>query len=215
MSKELVERVLETGEDHLGGASQIASVLFSDIRSFTTISEALGARGTVSMLNEYFTDMVDVVLARGGILDKYIGDAIMALFTNADDAVRAGLAMLETLAAFNAERRLAGQPPIGIGIGINSGSLMLGTIGEKERMEGTVISDAVNLAARVEDLTKTYREPLLISEFTYQQLVDPKAYDIRSVDVVVVKGKTRPVTIYAVHSLAQARTSQSALGLSV
>src|SRR5262249_51055973 len=130
------------------------------------------------------------------------------------EGVGAGFARRQTLAAFNAARRPAGQPPIGIGIGINSGSLMLGTIGEKQRMEGTVISDAVNLAARVEDLTKTYREPLLISEFTYQQLVDPKAYDIRSVDVVVVKGKTRPVTIYAVPSRAQPRPAQSAPGLS-
>ena len=191
------------------------SILFSDIRSFTTLSESMTPDENFTFINAYLERMGPVIRNHNGFIDKYIGDAIMALFTNADDAVRAGLAMLETLAAFNAERRPAGQPPIGIGIGINSGSLMLGTIGEKQRMEGTVISDAVNLAARVEDLTKTYREPLLISEFTYQQLVDPTAYDIRSVDVVVVKGKTRPVTIYAVHSLAQARTSQPALGLSV
>ena len=191
------------------------SILFSDIRSFTTLSESMTPDENFTFINAYLERMGPVIRNHNGFIDKYIGDAIMALFTNADDAVRAGLAMLETLAAFNAERRPAGQPPIGIGIGINSGSLMLGTIGEKQRMEGTVISDAVNLAARVEDLTKTYREPLLISEFTYQQLADPKVYDIRSVDVVVVKGKTRPVTIYAVHSLAEARTSQSALGLSV
>ena len=190
------------------------SILFSDIRSFTTLSESMTPDENFAFINAYLEQMGPVIRTHNGFIDKYIGDAIMALFTNADDAVRAGLAMLETLAAFNAERRPAGQPPIGIGIGINSGSLMLGTIGEKQRMEGTVISDAVNLAARVEDLTKTYREPLLISEFTYQQLVDPKAYDIRSVDVVVVKGKTRPVTIYAVHSLAEARTSRPALGLS-
>jgi len=190
------------------------SILFSDIRSFTTLSESMTPDENFTFINAYLERMGPVIRNHNGFIDKYIGDAIMALFTNADDAVRAGLAMLETLAAFNAERRPAGQPPIGIGIGINSGSLMLGTIGEKQRMEGTVISDAVNLAARVEDLTKTYREPLLISEFTYQQLADPTAYDIRSVDVVVVKGKTRPVTIYAVHSLAQARTSRPALGLS-
>jgi class 3 adenylate cyclase len=190
------------------------SILFSDIRSFTTLSESMTPDENFTFINAYLERMGPVIRNHNGFIDKYIGDAIMALFTNADDAVRAGLAMLQTLAAFNAERRPVGQPPIGIGIGINSGSLMLGTIGEKQRMEGTVISDAVNLAARVEDLTKTYREPLLISEFTYQQLADPKVYDIRSVDVVVVKGKTRPVTIYAVHSLAEARTSRPALGLS-
>src|SRR5262249_56024872 len=107
-----------------------------------------------------------VIRNHNGLIDRYIGDAIMALFTNADDAVRAGLAMLETLAAFNAERRPAGQPPIGIGIGINSGSLMLGTIGEKQRMEGTVISDAVNPAAPVGDLTNTYRHPPPTPPFT-------------------------------------------------
>src|SRR5262249_29396993 len=190
------------------------SILFSDIRSFTTLSESMTPDENFAFINAYLERMGPVIRTHNGFIDKYIGDAIMALFTNADDAVRAGLAMLETLAAFNAERRPAGQPPIGIGIGINSGSLMLGPIGEQQRMEGTGISHAVNLAARVEDLTKTYREPLLMSEFTYQQLADPTAYDIRSVDVVVVKGKTRPVTIYAVHSLAQARTSRPALGLS-
>ncbi|HYX05016.1 MAG TPA: adenylate/guanylate cyclase domain-containing protein, partial [Reyranella sp.] len=132
------------------------SILFSDIRSFTTLSESMTPDENFTFINAYLERMGPVIRNHNGFIDKYIGDAIMALFTNADDAVRAGLAMLETLAAFNAERRPAGQPPIGIGIGINSGSLMLGTIGEKQRMEGTVISDAVNLAARVEDLTKTY-----------------------------------------------------------
>jgi class 3 adenylate cyclase len=177
------------------------SILFSDIRSFTTLSESMTPDENFTFINAYLERMGPVIRTHNGFIDKYIGDAIMALFARADDAVRAGLAMLETLEAFNAEHRLAGQPPIAIGIGINSGSLMLGTIGEKQRMEGTVISDAVNLAARVEDLTKNYREPLLISEFTYQQLADAQAYDVRPVDVVVVKGKTRPVTIFAVRAV--------------
>ena len=103
--------------------------------------------------------------------------------------------MLETLEAFNAGRRAAGQPPINIGVGLNSGSLMMGTIGEKHRMDGTVISDAVNLASRIEALTKTYHVGLLVSQYTVESLVDPKAYDIRPIDVVVVKGKTHAVTI--------------------
>ena len=106
--------------------------------------------------------------------------------------------MIITLDAFNEERRASGLAPIGIGIGINTGSLMMGTIGETHRMDGTVISDAVNLASRIESLTKEYHVGLLISEYTYEQLADPRAYDVRPIDVVVVKGKTRPVTIFEV-----------------
>ena len=142
--------------------------------------------------------MGPVIRANNGFIDKYIGDAIMALFNNADDALRAGLAMLDALDGYNVERRASGLDPIGIGIGINTGSLMLGTIGETHRMDGTVISDAVNLASRIESLTKEYHVGLLISQYTYEQLADPKAYDVRPIDVVVVKGKTRPVTIFEV-----------------
>jgi len=174
------------------------SILFSDIRSFTTLSEAMTPDENFAFINAYLERMGPVIRDHNGFIDKYIGDAIMALFANADDAVRAGLAMLGALDGFNEARRAAGLGPIAFGVGINTGLLMLGTIGEKDRMDGTVISDAVNLAARVESLTKDYGTPLLISEFTLHELADPKAYDIRPVDVVVVKGKTRPVAIYAV-----------------
>ena len=123
----------------------------------------------------------------------------MALFETADDAVRAGLAMLDTLDAFNVERRSNNQQPIGIGVGLNSGSLMLGTIGERDRMDGTVISDAVNLAARVESLTNAYRVSLLLTQNTYNQLSQPRAFSIRPIDIVVVKGRTEAVTIYEVY----------------
>jgi len=99
---------------------------------------------------------------------------------------------------FNANRQASGQQPIAIGIGLNTGSLMLGTIGEQNRMDGTVISDAVNLGSRIEGLTKVYKVGVLLSEFTYARLADPGAYDIRPIDIVVVKGKTRPVTIFEV-----------------
>lgn len=174
------------------------SILFSDIRGFTTLSEQMSPDETFAFINTYLERMGPVIRDHHGFIDKYIGDAIMALFANADDALQAGLAMLAALEGFNAERRATGLPPIEIGIGINTGSLMLGTIGEKHRMDGTVISDAVNLAARIEGLTKDYAAPMLISEFTYRELSNPEARAIRPVDVVVVKGKTRPVAIYAV-----------------
>lgn len=177
------------------------SILFSDIRSFTTLSEGMTPDENFAFINAYLERMGPVIRDHDGFIDKYIGDAIMALFANADDAVRAGLAMLATLEEFNAGRRAAGLAPVAIGVGINTGSLMLGTIGEKHRMDGTVISDAVNLASRVESLTKDYGVPLLISEFTREELADPAAYDIRPVDVVVVKGKTQPVAIHAVRAL--------------
>jgi class 3 adenylate cyclase len=171
------------------------TILFSDIRNFTTLSEAMTPDENFAFINAYLERMGPVIRDHNGFIDKYIGDAIMALFEAADDAVRAGLAMLETLEAFNADRRAAGQAPIGIGVGINSGILMMGTIGEEHRMDGTVISDAVNLASRIEGLTKTYGARLLVSQYTVENLADPKAYDIRPIDVVVVKGKTHPVTI--------------------
>jgi class 3 adenylate cyclase len=174
------------------------TVLFSDIRNFTGMSEKMTPDENFAFINAYLERMGPVIRAHNGFIDKYIGDAIMALFDKADDAVGAGLAMLDTLAAYNVERAAAGQLPIGIGIGLNSGSLMLGTIGEQHRMDGSVISDAVNLAARVESLTKTYGIGLLISQNTYGQLADPKAHDIRPIDVTLVKGKTEPVTIYEV-----------------
>jgi class 3 adenylate cyclase len=139
-----------------------------------------------------------VIRAHDGFIDKYIGDAIMALFDRPDDAVRASLTMVETLARYNEQRREQGLEPIAIGIGLNTGSLMLGTIGEQHRMDGTVISDAVNLASRIESLTKTYKVGILISQFTCERLAEPGAYDIRLVDTVTVKGKSQPVSIYQV-----------------
>jgi class 3 adenylate cyclase len=177
---------------------QNMTVLFSDIRSFTTLSEKMTPDENFAFINAYLAHMGPVIRTHNGFIDKYIGDAIMALFQTADDAVRAGLAMHDALDGFNEERRASGLEPIGIGIGINTGSLMLGTIGEKHRMDGTVISDAVNLASRIESLTKEYHVGLLISQYSYEQLADSKAYDIRPIDVVVVKGKTRPVTIFEV-----------------
>jgi class 3 adenylate cyclase/HAMP domain-containing protein len=187
------------------------TILFSDIRNFTTLSEAMTPDENFAFINAYLEHTGPVIRAHNGFIDKYIGDAIMALFESADDAVRAGIALLETLDTFNAERRAAGRRPIAIGVGINTGTLMMGTIGEKHRMDGTVISDAVNLASRVESLTKTYGVKMLVSQYTVESLADPKAYDIRPIDVVVVKGKTHPVMISEVfqHDPAEQRAAKA------
>lgn len=177
---------------------QDMTILFADIRNFTTLSERLSPDDNFAFINAYLAEMGPVITRHGGFIDKYIGDAIMALFETADDGVRAGLAMLAILERFNATRRAAGVEPIVIGIGLNTGSLMMGTIGERHRMDGTVISDAVNLAARLESLTKDYRVPLLISQFTVDRLEDPQAYRLRPVDTVVVKGRTQPVAVFEV-----------------
>ncbi|MDB5487554.1 MAG: adenylate/guanylate cyclase protein, partial [Reyranella sp.] len=174
------------------------TIMFSDIRNFTTLSETMTPDENFAFINSYLEHMGPVIRDHGGFIDKYIGDAIMALFESADDGVRAGLAMIDALDRFNAARRLRGLEPVNIGTGLNTGSLMMGTIGELHRMDGTVISDAVNLASRVESLTKVYRVRMLISQYTYDHLVDPAAYAIRPLDVVVVKGKTRPVVLFEV-----------------
>jgi class 3 adenylate cyclase len=191
---------------------QNMTILFSDIRSFTTLSEKMTPDENFAFINAYLERMGPVIRTHNGFIDKYVGDAIMALFDTADEALRAGLAMFDALDAFNADRRLADLAPIAIGIGVNSGSLMLGTIGEKHRMDGTVISDAVNLASRIEDLTKVYRAGLLMSQYTYEQLAEPEAYRIRPIDVVRVKGKTQPVAIYEVFQNNPGRSSSALTG---
>ncbi len=175
------------------------SVLFSDIRGFTTLSEKMTPADNFQFINAYLSRMESAIIENNGFIDKYIGDAIMALFSGeADHAVKAGLAMLHQLQGYNQERVNFDQPPIAIGIGINTGSLMLGTVGGQNRMDTTVISDAVNLASRVETLTKNYGVSLLITQQTYVRLSDPSNYAIRPIDTVQVKGKSELVTVYEV-----------------
>ena len=176
------------------------TVLFSDLRSFTTISENMSPEENFRFLNDYLSQMGPVIRNNHGFIDKYIGDAIMALFQQtADDALKAGLAMLQTLHEYNTQLSQTGRSAIQMGIGIHTGSMMLGTIGEQNRMETTVISDAVNLASRLEGMTKIYGVSLLISEQTFHTLKHPEQFSIRVIDRVKAKGKREPVTVFEVY----------------
>jgi class 3 adenylate cyclase/ActR/RegA family two-component response regulator len=175
------------------------SILFSDIRSFTSLSEGMSPEENFEFINSYLEQMEPVVRRHKGFIDKYIGDAIMALFkSNADDAVNAGIDMLRTLSDYNAQRQHFGYEPVRIGVGINTGPLMLGTIGGQKRMEGTVISDNVNLASRLESLTKEYGATLIISEKTFESLSSPSDYSMRTLAHVKPKGKKEEVKIFEV-----------------
>ncbi|WP_353929426.1 AAA family ATPase [Okeanomitos corallinicola TIOX110] len=187
-------------EVKLGDSVQLEmSVLFSDIRNFTTLSEKMNPQDAFLFINSYLSRMEPIITENQGFIDKYIGDAIMALFSGeADNAVKAGIAMLKTLDLYNQDGLRYGFEAINIGIGIHTGSLMLGTVGGQNRMDGTVISDAVNLASRIEGLTKIYHVYLLITEKTYQKLVNIHDYNIRILDKVQVKGKTELITVYEV-----------------
>ncbi|MEG4015273.1 MULTISPECIES: AAA family ATPase [unclassified Microcoleus] len=175
------------------------SVLFSDIRDFTTLSESMTPEDNFQFINAYLSRMESAIIENHGFIDKYIGDAIMALFSgNADNAVNASIAMLHQLQVYNQERVNSGYAPIKIGIGINTGNLMLGTVGGQNRMDTTVISDAVNLASRVEGLTKNYGIALLITQQTFNKLANPSNYSIRMIAEISVKGKVDLSTIYEV-----------------
>jgi len=175
------------------------SVLFSDIRDFTALSEKMTPQDNFKFINSYLSRLEPAITEHHGFIDKYIGDAIMALFSGeADNAVKAGIAMLHRLQDYNQYRANSGCAPIKNGIGINTGLLILGTVGGQNRMDGTVISDAVNLASRIESLTKEYGVSLLISQQTFSRLQHPRDYAIREVDRVKVKGKEEVVTVYEV-----------------
>jgi len=202
MDPALADELMSSG-DLLGGRETTATVLFSDIRGFTPLTEALGATGTVTLLNDYFTLMVDCIVKEGGMLDKYIGDAIMAAFgvpmehdDDEDRAVRCSIAMLKSLDVWNAERQAAGQLPVNIGIGLNTDLIVSGNIGSPTRMNYTLIGDGVNLASRLESACKQYAAKLLISEYTFRKLKG--TYRTRDIDEVIVKGKTEPVRVYEV-----------------
>jgi len=203
MDPGLADQLLAGGDDFLGGRGVEATILFSDVRGFTTISEALGPQGLVELLNEYFTLMVEHLNREGGMLDKFIGDAIMAAFgipmahdDDEDRAVRCAIEMIRELRSWNASRAATGGMPVEIGIGINTDRVISGNIGSPKRMDYTVMGDGVNLASRMEGLCKTYSARILIAQNTVNGLKG--TYRMRDVDDVIVKGKTEPARIYEV-----------------
>ncbi|OZH52183.1 guanylate cyclase [Hydrocoleum sp. CS-953] len=201
MTPEVAEQLLATGDTGLGGKRQQVSVLFSDIRSYTTLTESMSAEQVVSMLNEYFEEMVDAVFKYKGTLDKYIGDALMAVFGSPAPlkdhplcAMKAAVEMRQRLQLFNEERLANNKKAISIGMGIHSDEVVSGNIGSSKRMELTSIGDGVNLASRLEGTSKQYGTDLVISDNTYQ-LYKEKLW-VRELDLITVKGKSKPVRIY-------------------
>ena len=177
------------------------TVLFSDIRGFTARAESADVSHAFSLLNAYLGRMVPLIEASGGVVDKYMGDAIMALFPEpggADIALQVALGMLGRLADFNQELAARGEPPLFMGIGLHTGTVMLGTIGSAARMDGTAIGDTVNLASRVEGVTKRYGIALALSGATHDALAYPSNYLLRLIDRVQVLGRGRPVDVHEV-----------------
>lgn len=175
------------------------TVMFLDIRSFTAISEQMSPEENFRFLNAIFKRVGPIVRNHGGFIDKYIGDAIMALFPSSpEEAVKAAVSMQKMILRLNRIRERMSRNPIEVGIGIHTGNLMLGTIGESQRMEGTVIADAVNLASRIEGLTKRYHARILISQEVADQITNPESYGLRRLDKIKVKGKENLVTILEV-----------------
>ena len=203
MDPGIADQLLEDGGDIMGGQDTTATLLFSDLRSFTNITESLGAQGTVKLLNEYFEIMVECITEQGGMLDKFIGDAIMAAFglpisheDDEDRGVKAGINMISRLWKWNELREKDGKPPLDMGLGLNTDKIVAGNIGSQKRMDYTMIGDGVNLAARLESACKQYNARILISDFTFKKLKG--TYRIRNIDDVVVKGKTEPIGVYEV-----------------
>jgi adenylate cyclase len=191
----------------LGGEKLEVTILFTDIRSFTTISENMDPQALVALLNEYFTEMVAIVLGQDGVVDKYIGDAIMVVFgapePMADDALRAvrsAVGMRNALSRLNDRLKARGAPPLRTGIGIHTGEVIAGSIGHEEQRQYTVIGDAVNLASRLETATKDLGVNILISEHTYAIVKDH--VQARQVREIHVKGRAQPVMTYEVLGLA-------------
>jgi adenylate cyclase len=204
ISPEMVDQMMATQDLNSLNKRSDVTIIFSDIRGFTTLSEKLAPEDVVALLNPYLEAMTQVIYEHGGTVDKYEGDAIIAFFgepvhykDHAARALRASLDMRKALEALRKKWEKEGRPSqIEMGIGVNSGEVFVGLLGSAQRINYTVIGDNANLASRLQDLTKTYAWPVLISESTWQQVKDE--FDTELADAVVVKGKTQPVNVYKV-----------------
>jgi class 3 adenylate cyclase len=204
MSKELADKLLGDPENtklQLGGEHRYVSILFTDIRGFTSMAEKLDPKGVISFLNEYFSLMVDIVFENGGFIDKFIGDAMMVIYgvpVKADDdavrCIRTAIKMRDAMRQFNERRVKNGLLPVHTGIGINSGTVVAGNVGSQYRMNYTVVGDAVNLAARLVPLSR--EENIIISEETFR-LVSGQ-FEIEKKEKVMLKGKNEPQQVYEV-----------------
>ncbi len=182
--------------DHI---SKEMTVMFSDLRGFTTLSESMSPQENFDFINDYLERTSPVVRDHKGFIVKYLGDGMMAVFPECcDDALDAGIEKIERIRAYNEERKARGVEPIELGIGVNAGHMMVGIIGESSRMQGDALSDNVNLSSRVEGLTKFYGVSLIITEATYRGLMHPERYNIRFLDRVQVKGRSESLDLYEV-----------------
>jgi len=199
----VVDRILDHPEQlGLGGEKRVLTVLFSDIRGFTTIAEGLSPERLVQLLNDYLTRMTEQVFRHEGLLDKYIGDAMLAVYgapiahpDHAKRACRSALDMVRAARVLQAEWIAQGLPPLDLGVGINTGPMVVGNMGSKTRFDYTVIGDAVNLGSRIESLNKQYGTHILVSEFTWRQVKDEFLY-MREIDIATVRGRSEPVRLY-------------------
>lgn len=206
LNPSVINQLLESPDGlKLGGEKRELTVFFSDVRGFTTISEILSPEALAGLLNEYFTPMTDIVLESGGLLDKYIGDALMAVWgaplqadDHADRAVVASLKMHDALEELRKGWASRNLPAIDIGCGINTGPMVVGNMGSHQRFDYTVLGDAVNLGSRLEGITKEYGVNIICSENTKRSLKNPEKFILRELDWIKVKGKNEPVTIYEV-----------------
>ena len=212
--KDVIDSLFMHPEQMLVGDNRMLAVLFSDIRSFTTLSEGFAPDELVKALNSYFSLLVDVIMKRDGIVDKYIGDAVMAFFgapvpheNDAEQAVRAALEMQVAIAAFNEDQTAAGRPPFTTGVGISYGEVTVGNIGTEKKMDYTVIGDMVNLANRLEGLNKIYPEGVIFSESVYREV--RTLFPCRMLDKVVVKGKTTGEKIFTARTGLDPRTERA------
>jgi adenylate cyclase len=204
VSKDVYNQLIEHPDRaELGGKRRDMSVLFSDIRGFTTVTEKGNPEELVAQLNEYFSRMVEIVFRHGGTVDKFVGDMVMALYgaplddaDHAEHAVRTAIDMVRELGELNRDWGARGMAELDIGIGVNSGDMIAGNIGSSSIMSYTVIGDNVNLGSRLESLNKDYKTRIIISDATRTRLRGE--YEIRPLGDVVVKGKTRPIAVFEV-----------------